>query len=73
MTNGTKAPAPWLAALWRFLRVGLIGLVLYIVDHATGFLSSLHLPFWLLPLATAALNALSKWIRDKWGVDLKIV
>jgi hypothetical protein len=73
MNQTAAAPAPWVAALWRLLRTALAYAIVYVLDNFVGFLKDLHLPIIILPLISAAINALSKWIRDKWGIDLKVV
>jgi len=72
MTNGTTVTAPWLAALWRMARTVIGYGIIYGANTLLGLLGAFHLPFWAVPIISAALNALSKWIRDKWGIDIKI-
>ena len=62
-----------LRAAWRFLRIVIAyGIVAGVISIIKGGENSL-LPLWLVPLAAALLNAIAKFIRDKWKIDVKIV
>ena len=73
MNQTTKARAPWLAALWRLARVGISYGIVYGLNAATGVLPTTGIGVLGVPLVSAALNAVSKFIRQKWGIDVKIV
>ena len=62
-----------LRAGWRFLRIVIAyGIVAGVNSILSGGADSL-LPWWLVPIVSAALNAISKFFRDKWKIDVKVV
>jgi len=64
---------PILWGLWRFARI-IIGYgIVYGVNALIKEISGLGLPVVLIPLVSAALNALAKYIRVRWKIDLKII
>jgi len=72
--NGTKKPfANFLAGAWRFARVGISYGLVYGLNAVTGVLPKTVIGTLAVPLFSAALNAVSKFIRDKWKIDVKIV
>jgi hypothetical protein len=32
----------------------------------------IEVPVWLIPIISAGLNALAKYFRDKWGIDIQL-
>lgn len=73
MNQTATAPAPGLAALWRLARIVIGYGIVYGVNALVKEIGGLGLPAIALPLVSALLNAISKWIRDKWGIDVKVV
>jgi len=58
--------------LERFLRIVLAyGLVYGIAAVLKGQVG-VDIPPWLVPIISASLNALAKFFRDKWGVDIQL-
>jgi hypothetical protein len=58
--------------LERFLRVVLAYGVCYGVAALLRGEVGVEIPAWIIPVAGAVLNALAKWFRDKWGVDIQL-
>ena len=62
-----------LRALGRFARIVIAyGIVAGLNSMISGGADSL-LPWWLIPIVSAALNAIAKFFRDKWKIDVKVV
>jgi|YNPMSStandDraft_1061717.scaffolds.fasta_scaffold114810_2 hypothetical protein len=59
-------------AIYRFLReifaYGIVLLVKFILENV----EILHVPIYLVPVISAVLNALAKFIREKWAIDIKL-
>ena len=53
-------------ALWRFARVFVFGGAVSLVAHVSGHLNDYPVPAVLLPVATALLSALDKWVREQF-------
>lgn len=58
-----------LFSVWRIAKIA----IAYAVIYALNGILSLHLPFWGPILLTAVINAVSKFFRDQWGIDVKVV
>ena len=72
--NGSGKPfANLLASVWRFARIGISYGIVYGLNAVTGVLPTTGIGVLGVPLVSAALNAVSKFIRQKWGIDVKIV
>jgi|GEM_PF-2071823 len=53
-------------ALWRFARVFIFGGAVSLLAYLSGHLDDYRVPAVLLPLATALLTALDKWVRERF-------
>lgn len=59
-------------ALYRLIRILLAYCVVivlrFVIDNATDFL----IPQWAVPILMAVLNAIAKFLREKWYIDIKL-
>jgi len=55
----------WKTALWRFARVFVFGGMVSLVAYMSGHLGEYKFPAVLLPVLTALLSALDKWVREQ--------
>jgi hypothetical protein len=58
--------------LERFLRIALAYGLCYGIAAVLKGQAGVEVPVWLIPIASAGLNALAKFFRDKWGIDIQL-
>jgi len=59
-------------SLERFLRIVLAYGIIYGIRALLNGTAGVDIPLWIVPLISALLNAIAKWIRDKWGIDIQL-
>jgi len=65
--------AKWKRAVLRFIRIVVAYGLVYGANQLTGKVTGDPLPAWLLPIISALINAILKYLRDKWGLDIKVL
>jgi hypothetical protein len=58
--------------LERFFRIVLAYGVVYGISAVLKGQIGVEVPVWLIPIISAGLNALAKYFRDKWGIDIQL-
>jgi hypothetical protein len=56
----------------RFLRIVIAYGLVYGIAALLKGQAGVEIPPWLITIISAGLNALAKYFRDKWGVDIQI-
>lgn len=57
---------PMKTALWRFVRVFVFAGAVALLAYLSGHLDDYRVPTVLVPVATALLSALDKWVREQF-------
>jgi len=65
MKNGKRA-------LWRLLRILAAYLIIYGVRELVRCSNGFTLPAWMVPVIAAVLNAVAKFVRDEWRIDIRL-
>ena len=55
----------WKGAIWRLARALVYGAVAFGVEFVTDNLTGYNIPVGYMPVITAILMALDKWVREK--------
>jgi hypothetical protein len=59
-------------ALERFVRIILAYGIVYGLNAVAHGVLGFSIPFFLMPVVSAFLNSIAKWIRDKWQIDIQL-
>ncbi|MEM2447025.1 MAG: hypothetical protein QW734_10250 [Candidatus Bathyarchaeia archaeon] len=63
---------PTESAIIRFFRVFLAYAIVLVIKLILKYLDLFNLPDLLIPVLSALLNAIAKYIRDKYNIDIII-
>ena len=59
-------------AIIRLVRILLAYVIVLVVKYIAEFYSDFSIPSYIVPVVSAILNAIAKFFREKWGIDVKV-
>jgi TRAP-type mannitol/chloroaromatic compound transport system permease large subunit len=59
-------------AIYRFLRIIVAYVIVLLLRYILDYYTDLNIPVIIVPIISAVLNAVAKFFREQWGIDIKL-